>query len=84
MHFVSSEALSQAFELLMNSDCVASCMVEPEFRRLRFLASPERAQALVQLIYLDGGLTWWRWHERGSYDEWSHPMRIPSRNPESL
>ena len=79
MHFASSEAVSQAFELLMNSDCVASYMVEPEFRRLRFLASPECAEALVQLIYLDGGLTWCRRDECGSHDELSHPMRFPAK-----
>ncbi len=84
MRFISSEALSQALELLMDSDCVASCMAEPEARRVWFLAPSECADALVQRIYLDGGLTWCRRHRSGSCDELSHPMRIPPREPESL
>ena len=84
MHLMSSETLSQALERLMDSDCVASCMAEPELRRLRFLASPECADALVQRIYLDGGLTWCRRHRFGSCDELSHPMKIPPRSPDSL
>ena len=57
MRFMSSEALSQALEMLMDSDCVASCMAEPEAHRVWFLARSDGAEALVQRIYLDGGLT---------------------------
>ncbi len=56
--FTSREALSYAFELVTDSDRLRSCMVEPEFGRLRFLAPSGRADALVERIYLEGGLSW--------------------------
>ena len=51
-------ALTRAFDRVMESQHVASCLIEPESGRIRFLAPPRAADALVEQIYDEGGLTW--------------------------
>ena len=50
--------LDWAFERVIDAREVASCSVEPELRRLRFLAPRRSAERLVENIYLEGGLEW--------------------------
>jgi hypothetical protein len=50
--------LDRAFERVLDARGVASCSVEPELRRIRFLAPRRSAERLVEIIYLEGGLEW--------------------------
>lgn len=63
LHFATPAELSRAFDRLMQCDEVASCMLELEIVRLRFLAPPKLADALVERIYEDGGLVWCSRHD---------------------
>lgn len=56
-------ALTRAFDRVMDSRHVASCQIEPESGRIRFLAPARAADALVEAIYQDGGLTWCSQHD---------------------
>jgi hypothetical protein len=58
-------ALTRAFDRVMESRHVASCLIEPESGRIRFLAPPKAADALVEQIYEEGGLTWCSQHDVG-------------------
>ncbi len=58
--------LASAVSLLMESEHVEDCCVEAELGRIRFLAPPRRAEALVGRIYLDGGLVWCSRHDLAS------------------
>ncbi len=60
LDFASPTALTLAFGLLMKSDSFEYCIAESQSARLRFHASVESGDALVQRIYLEGGLTWCR------------------------
>jgi len=59
----SAPALTRAFDRVMESRHVASCLIEPESGRLRFLAPPKAADELVAQIYEEGGLTWCSQHD---------------------
>jgi len=63
MHFRSSAAFTRAFDSVMDARDVASCLVEPEHARIRFLAPRKAADALVEFIYGDGGLVWCSQHD---------------------
>jgi hypothetical protein len=63
IHFRSSAAFSSAFDRVMDAQEVASCLVEPEYGRIRFLAPCKIADALVEQIYQDGGLVWCTQHD---------------------
>jgi hypothetical protein len=63
LHFASPGLMTLAFDRIIASDRVASCMVEPNEVRLRFLAPARVADALVQRVYLEGGLTWCSRHD---------------------
>jgi hypothetical protein len=52
------DELSHAFDRLLSSEYVEDCLAEPAELRLRFVAPPERAAALIEKIYLRGGLVW--------------------------
>jgi len=56
-------ALTRAFDRVMESHHVASCVIEPETGRIRFLAPAKAADALVEQIYLEGGLGWCSRHD---------------------
>jgi hypothetical protein len=62
LHFKDRSALSGAFDRLYSSEEVASCMIEPELCRIRFMAPTPRAESLVERLYLEGGLTWCSGH----------------------
>ena len=63
IHFRSSAAFSSAFDRVMDAREVASCLAEPEYGRIRFLAPQKIADALVEQIYQDGGLVWCTQHD---------------------
>jgi hypothetical protein len=63
IHLDGPSALSRAFDLVLESPDAASCMIEPELDRVRFLAPAEAADALVERIYQDGGLLWCSRHD---------------------
>jgi hypothetical protein len=58
-----SAALTRAFDRVMDSRHVASCLIEPESGRIRFVAPARAADALVEQIYLEGGLGWCSRHD---------------------
>ena len=63
MHFRSTAAFTSAFDSVMDARDVASCLVEPEYGRIRFLAPRKAADALVERIYGEGGLVWCSQHD---------------------
>jgi len=63
LRFVSLGQFSRAVDVVLDSDRVASYTVEPQLRRLRFLAPPVHADALVEALYAEGGLAWCSRHE---------------------
>ena len=58
LRFEDRAALARAFEILSEEDSIASCAVEPEELRIRFLATPAIGSPLVERVYGSGGLTW--------------------------
>jgi len=58
LHLDGPSALARAFDHVLESPEAASCMIEPKLERIRFLAAAGAADALVERIYLDGGLLW--------------------------
>lgn len=63
LHLAGPIALDRAFDLVLESPDAASCMIEPQLERIRFLAPVEAADALVERIYQDGGLVWCSRHD---------------------
>ncbi len=66
LRLASSALLASAVSRLMESQHVVDCCVEAEAARIRFLAPPRRAEALVGRIYLDGVLVWCSRHDLAS------------------
>jgi hypothetical protein len=58
-----SGSLASAVARILDSEEVASCAVEPDKRRVRFIAHRRPADALVRGIYAEGGLTWCSRHD---------------------
>jgi len=58
LRLASPACLTRAVARILDSEQVASCAVEPELRRVRFIARRRPADALVYGIYAEGGLTW--------------------------
>ena len=56
--FQSVSALFRAFDSVMEEDEVASCLIEPEYRRIRFVAPRKASDELIEAIYQQGGLVW--------------------------
>lgn len=56
--FASVDGLHDAFELISDSEWVASCLVEPQQHQIRFVAPEDRGEDLVHHIYQRGGLRW--------------------------
>jgi len=63
LRFQSDARLQGAFDRVIGSPHVASCMVESAEARIRFLAPVAAADALVHEIYLEGGLVWCSRHD---------------------
>jgi len=63
IRLASSGSLASAVARILDSEEVASCAVEPEGRRVRFIARRRPADALVRGIYNEGGLTWCSRHD---------------------
>lgn len=63
LRLASPGCLQRAVARILDSEAVASCAVEPELRRVRFVARPRSADALVHGIYAQGGLTWCSRHD---------------------
>jgi len=58
LHLQDDGAFSAAFAALTASQFVEDCLAEPERLRIRFVAPRESGEALIEQIYLRGGLTW--------------------------
>jgi hypothetical protein len=58
LHLANSSLLTRAFDRILGASEVASCMVEPERQRVRFLAPERCGDRLVERIYLEGGMRW--------------------------
>ncbi len=56
LEFTDRNRLAAAFERLASSEYVEDCLVETAKLRIRFVAEPKQARALVERIYQDGGL----------------------------
>ena len=65
LRLASPACLTRAVARILDSEAVASCAVEPELRRVRFIARRRSADALVHGIYAEGGLTWCSRHDWG-------------------
>jgi hypothetical protein len=63
LRFRSEARLHEAFDRVLGSPEVLSCMVEAAEARIRFLAPASEADALVESIYLGGGLVWCSRHD---------------------
>ena len=63
LHLDGPAALARAFDHVLESQHAASCMIEPELERIRFLAPAQAADELVERIYQDGGLLWCSRHD---------------------
>jgi len=50
--------LARAFDHLMDHPEVVSCAIEPQQSQLRFITDSKSGDALVERIYLEGGLAW--------------------------
>ncbi len=66
LYFTDRNRLSSAFERIVSDALVESCVVETDELRIRFVATPERATALIERIYLDRGLRFSQKHFLGS------------------
>jgi len=62
LQLISRPATERAFRLLSGEGRVASISIEPGARRIRFLAPERVARALVERIYLEGGLAFCTGH----------------------
>ena len=63
LRLATSGSLASAVARILDSEEVASCAVEPDRRRVRFIARCRPADTLVHGIYAEGGLTWCSRHD---------------------
>jgi hypothetical protein len=63
LRLASPACLTRAAARVLDSEQVASCAVEPELCRVRFIARRRSADALVHGIYAEGGLIWCSRHD---------------------
>ena len=63
LRFSNNQDLTRAFDRVLASPDVDSCVVEWEDGRIQFLAPPEGAAQLAERMYLDGGLLWCSHHD---------------------
>ena len=83
LHLEGPAALARAFDHVLESDA-ASCMIEPELERIRFLAPIELADALVERIYQEGGLLWCSRHDVAMPKTEDVDVEAPSRSEPAL
>ena len=55
--------LRWAFNIIAEAACVVSSTFEAQLCEVRFVAPRRQADALVERIYLDGGLVWCSRHD---------------------
>ena len=65
LSFDSRPTLTRAFDAVLASPDVSSCMIEAERERIRFTAPVAAAEKLVERIYLHGGMRWCSRHVVG-------------------
>ncbi len=63
MRFATLNSLHGAFDVLAECERVATSTIEPGQSRIRFVAPGKYADALVERIYLEGGLAWCSRHD---------------------
>jgi len=56
--FANTNELSWAFHYLSSASFVDDCLTEIDTLSIRFVAAPERANIMIERLYLRGGLTW--------------------------
>jgi len=60
--FVDRPHLEVAFSILLDSEDVPSCSVEPGTATIRFIATRKVADPLLERFYADRGLAWCSGH----------------------
>ena len=63
LRFENAQDLTRAFDRVLASPDVDSCVVEWEEHRILFQAPAEGAAELAERVYLDGGLLWCSHHD---------------------
>ena len=63
LRLATANRLTSAVARILDSEQVASCAVEPDLCRVRFIAQRKPADALVRGIYAEGGLLWCSRHD---------------------
>jgi hypothetical protein len=63
LRLATAARLTSAVARILDSEEVASCAVEPDLCRVRFIARRKPADALVRGIYAEGGLLWCSRHD---------------------
>jgi hypothetical protein len=58
LQFKDLAHLTRSVNELLDAEGVEDCLIEAEDLRLRFVAPRRLADALLERIYLHGGLTW--------------------------
>jgi hypothetical protein len=60
--------LERAFSVVSETSEISSFTLEPQLRRLRFIAPADPGARLLEKIYLQGGMVWCSTHELGHAD----------------
>ncbi len=87
LRLATPTTLTSAAARILDSEAVASCAVEPDLRRVRFIARRKLADALVRGIYAEGGLVWcsrhdWHpLHREGTEAPWCKAAKPPRSEP---
>ena len=63
LRFTNRARLLAGFRTAQGRESVDSCSLDIGRLRMSFVAPRQRAEALIQQIYLDGGLRWCSRHE---------------------
>ena len=63
LRFEKVRNLQWAFGVISRAECVASSTFEEQLCQAQFVAPRREADALVERIYLDGGLVWCSRHD---------------------
>src|SRR5262249_55953995 len=76
LRLATHAAFRSAVARILDAEDVGSCAVEPEQRRVRFIAGRRCADSLVRTIYAEGGLSWCSRHD------WRPVQTAPAVAPE--